>query len=143
MLQCDAGCCRVCSVGRYVSEFFSHQVHSIAVCCGFVAGCLPLGGESLHSGGIQCRALQYVAGCCGLLRGVGSPCARCCRVVQGVAWCVQLGGEFLKSWLFKCNMLQGVVVCCKVEGGEDPYDALSCRTFFAKEPLIIGLFCGK
>jgi len=25
----------------------------------------------------------------------------------------------------------------------NPLDALSCRSFFAKEPLIIGLFCGK
>ena len=30
-----------------------------------------------------------------------------------------------------------------LQGGEDPQDALSCRSFFAKEPLIIGLFCGK
>jgi len=30
-----------------------------------------------------------------------------------------------------------------LQGGEDTYDALSCRSFFAKEPLIIGLFCGK
>jgi len=30
-----------------------------------------------------------------------------------------------------------------VQGGEDSEDALSCRSFFAKEPLVIGLFCGK
>jgi len=31
-----------------------------------------------------------------------------------------------------------------IQGGEDPYDALSCRSLFArKEPLITGLFCGK
>jgi len=30
-----------------------------------------------------------------------------------------------------------------VQGGEDTYNALSCRSFFAKEPLIIGLLCGK
>ena len=30
-----------------------------------------------------------------------------------------------------------------VQGGEDAEDALSCRSLFAKEPLIIGLFCGK
>ena len=30
-----------------------------------------------------------------------------------------------------------------VQGGEDPSDAFSCRLFFAKEPLIIGLFCGR
>jgi len=31
----------------------------------------------------------------------------------------------------------------RIQGGEDPLDALSCRSFFAKEPLITGLFCGK
>jgi len=30
-----------------------------------------------------------------------------------------------------------------IQGGEDPWDVLSCRSFFAKEPLIIGLFCGE
>jgi len=30
-----------------------------------------------------------------------------------------------------------------LQGGEDPQDALSCRAFSAKEPLIIRLFCGK
>ena len=29
------------------------------------------------------------------------------------------------------------------QGGEDPRDALSCMSFFAKEPLTIWLFCGK
>jgi len=30
-----------------------------------------------------------------------------------------------------------------LQGGEDSQDALSCRSFSAKEPLIIGLFSGK
>jgi len=30
-----------------------------------------------------------------------------------------------------------------VQGDEAPYDALSCRLFFAKEPFIVGLFCGR
>ena len=30
-----------------------------------------------------------------------------------------------------------------VQGGEDPQDALSCRSFSAKEPLIIGFFLRK
>ena len=30
-----------------------------------------------------------------------------------------------------------------MQGGEDAWDASSCRSFFAKEPLIIGLFCEK
>ena len=32
---------------------------------------------------------------------------------------------------------------CSVQGSEDTWDALSCRSLSAKEPLIIGLFCGK
>ena len=31
----------------------------------------------------------------------------------------------------------------RVQGGKDPQDPLNCRSFFAKEPLIIQLFCGK
>jgi len=30
-----------------------------------------------------------------------------------------------------------------VQGGQDPQDTLTCRSLSAKEPLIIGLFCGK
>jgi len=30
-----------------------------------------------------------------------------------------------------------------IQGGEDPQDAFSCMSFFAKEPLIIGPGCGK
>ena len=30
-----------------------------------------------------------------------------------------------------------------VQGDEDSEDVLICRSFSAKEPLIIGLFCGK
>jgi len=30
-----------------------------------------------------------------------------------------------------------------IAGGEDPQDALICMSFFAKEPRIIGLICGK
>ena len=30
-----------------------------------------------------------------------------------------------------------------MQGGEDPQDALSRKSFCAKKPLTIGLFCGK
>ena len=30
-----------------------------------------------------------------------------------------------------------------VHSGAESYDALSCRSFIAKEPQIMGLFCGK
>jgi len=56
-----------------------------------------------------------------------------------------------------CSMLPCVAVCCSVlqcivvrsyslpllQGGEDPQDSLRCTSFFAKDSLIIGLFCGK
>ena len=41
-------------------------------------------------------------------------------------------------WLLK-HILRSLLV----QGGEDPYDALRYRSFFAKEPLILRLFCGK
>jgi len=31
----------------------------------------------------------------------------------------------------------------EIQGGEDLYDSLSCKSFSAEEPLIVGLFCGK
>ena len=36
-----------------------------------------------------------------------------------------------------------VELCLWLKVGEDSKDALSCRSFFAKEPLLIGLFCVK
>jgi len=44
----------------------------------------------------------------------------------------------LSHWLF-CNMHMNSLSL--LQGGEDPWDALGCRSFFAKEPLILGLFC--
>jgi len=35
------------------------------------------------------------------------------------------------------------IVRARVQGGVESYDALSCGSFFAKERLIIGLFCGE
>ena len=32
--------------------------------------------------------------------------------------------------------------CSRIQGGEDAEDALSRRSLSAKEPLIVGLFCG-
>jgi len=32
---------------------------------------------------------------------------------------------------------------CVLQDGQNAYDALSCTSLSAKEPLIIGLFCGK
>ena len=38
---------------------------------------------------------------------------------------------------------QNPISITKGQGGEDPWDALRCRSLSAKEPLIIGLFCQK
>ena len=42
-------------------------------------------------------------------------------------------------WGIMCSLFWGK----GVQGGEDSWDALSCRSFFAKEPVFIGLFCRK
>jgi len=42
------------------------------------------------------------------------------------------GHSYFTSTVSDKTLLQ----CC-----EDPYDALSCSSFFVKEPLITGLFC--
>ena len=46
-----------------------------------------------------------------------------------------------------CNTLEHTATHCNtlqhVQGGEDPSNALSWRSFFAKDPLTIGLFCGN
>jgi len=42
-----------------------------------------------------------------------------------------------------CNTADKFSQHAGVQGGEDPQDALSCRSLSLKEPLIIGLYCGK
>ena len=39
--------------------------------------------------------------------------------------------------------LSWTIWCREIQGGEDEEDASSCRSFFTKETLIIGLFCRK
>ena len=72
------------------------------------------------------------------------------RKIRPALCVVEKEGERLQGG--ENSVLQCVVVCCNVcvaveserlQGGEDPWDALSCRSFFAKEPLIVGLFCRK
>ena len=41
------------------------------------------------------------------------------------------------------SALMHILEALCVRGGKDAQDGLSCRSLFAKEPLIIGLFCGK
>jgi len=47
-----------------------------------------------------------------------------------------ISGSFWKNEL----QLRGSLF---IQGGKDSQDPLSCRSFFPKEPIIMGLFCGK
>jgi len=64
-----------------------------------------------------------------------SPCSYACHgSTKCVSKLINVGVETYSSQEAHCSVIQG---------GEDPYDALSCRSFFAKERIIIGLFSGK
>ena len=59
----------------------------------------------------------------------------CIESVLGIYTVQSIGGVF--TVITKCmGNLQ-------LQGGEDPEGALSRRSFSVKEPLRIGLFCGK
>ena len=45
--------------------------------------------------------------------------------------------------IHKVGYVAWLICIARIQGGKDPCDAISCRLFSAKEPLIIGLFCGK
>jgi len=54
------------------------------------------------------------------------------------------GGKIpAKNLRGKRNRCELALFFSLIQSGEDPLDALSCRSFFAKEPLIIGFFCGQ
>jgi len=107
---------------------------------------------------VRCSVLQCdevpssiwcVALCCAVL-----PCesrcqclCECLPLCRCLSLCLYLSLSLCpcqEPLIPRCLVANGLVVACmQVEGGEDPYDALGCRSFSAKEPLIIGLFCGK
>jgi len=65
-------------------------------------------------------------------------------------WTSTLGAEFKTAGIPSISSVIVRVRCesCHIcmhetQDGEDAQDALSCRTLSAKEPLIVGLFCGK
>ena len=58
------------------------------------------------------------------------------KLCSDCAWTIVQQVDF---WVSKLTLCQKNVV----QGGEDIEDASSCRSFFAKETLIIGLFCRK
>ena len=51
--------------------------------------------------------------------------------------------EPVHVYVFFARSVQCTILGASVQGGQGSLDALSCRSFSAKEPLIIGLFCRK
>jgi len=47
------------------------------------------------------------------------------------------------SAIYCSTTSENAKLVCSLQCGVDPYDALSCRSFFAKEPLTTWLFYGK
>jgi len=112
---------------------------------GFDCNTQRLWKRSKFTNVVSCSVFKCVSACCGVLQRV----VACCSVFQCVALC--------------CSVRQCVAVCCSVlqcvacsswrsgskarrqpcTGWQRPIGCLSCRSFFAKEPLITGLFCGK
>jgi len=57
-------------------------------------------------------------------------------------WCLHIS-QNVRVFVMCVCVCVCVRVCLSLQGVEDPYDALSRRSFSAKEPLISGSFCGK
>jgi len=97
---------------------------------------------------LQCVALLWM---CQTSHSSLLQCVAVCCSALHCYWCVR------PLTLHYCRALQCVTVWCShnnvthicgrprtlAQGGKDSYDALSCWSFSAKEPLITGLFCGK
>ena len=81
----------------------------------------------------------YVCVCVCMPFGVQERQEKCVGVCMSVSVSVSVCGVRDHDPFFVLATSQ----CCKFWGGEDAEDALSCRSFSAKEPLIIGLSCGK
>jgi len=97
----------------------------VAVCCRTpLRYSAQTRSEQVH---VRMHAFQSVAVCCSVLQ-----CATVCYSV----FLQRVGAGCCR---FPLEGRAGMML----QGGEDPWDAISCRSFFAKEPLIIGLFFGK
>jgi len=69
----------------------------------------------------------------------------CNTIRSHLTWLVHM--KYMKCLTYQMSdelkRLKNVSYMRFIQGSQDPQDALNCRSFFAKEPLIIGLFCGK
>jgi len=63
-------------------------------------------------------------------------CANSCK------WITTLGLSKMCFRLSKMCLELGAVSSVKIQGSKDVWNALSCRSFSAKEPLNIELYCG-
>ena len=67
-------------------------------------------------------------------------CVCVCVCVCMCKRCANCVGENIVPMTMHHNVFPSLIL---VQVGEDPQDAFSCRSFLAKEPLILRLFCGE
>jgi len=165
----DAGCLTLddwCITCRGVM----HQIQIADVWCITFKSTVVTATRCVMRLALSDAALQCVAVCCSVLQCVAVTCSDnsrreffvcvrehacvCVRVCVSVCVC---GGvcRCLCVWLYVHVILracQQVCACAHVylphcvaavQGGEDAWDALNCRSLSAKEPIILGLFCGQ
>ena len=101
-----------------------------------------------------CSVLQRVAACCSVAKEWLSISPKCpspplCVAVRVAAylfvkWFVKWCCSDFYKWIIQRLCVVHFVLENKIlQGGKDAQDASSCRSLFAKQPLIIGFFGGK
>jgi len=130
ILHLCTGCVWVCMYGlclvyRYTCRIYVwySYIRILRPCTGCVCGCACM--ACVYHTGTHVEYM-YDIGIYGF-----------CALAQGV--CVSVHVWHMYS--IQIHILQICII--QLQGGEDSWDALSCRSCFEKEPLIIGLFCGK
>ena len=164
LLQCVVGCCSV----LHDIAVCCRMLQCVAVCCSVLQGVAECCSEtqeeidqlSRHTGqqdvAVCCSVFQCVAVCYseteqlrrhtgGFRRGrktqIQIPQNPKKKIAASKRNFRRIEKEFPQdpnSAGFKRILWKRPVQC-----GEDAWDALSCRSLFANEPLIIGLFCRK
>jgi len=69
-------------------------------------------------------------------------CSSICRCIHVISWQALYAYMYIYIYMYE-YMIYLDVCCMQIKSGENTQDALKCRLFSAKEPQIIGRFCGK
>ena len=149
-----------CSVLHFIAACCA-VLHSVAACCTvlhlntskrkirFARLFFNTRYNTLQRTATHCNTLQHAATHCHILQQTWPPSARLFATytythlfLWGLWNSPIFEGPLTKSQLYRAFEI-ALSLWIALPGGEDAYGAWSCRSFFAKEPLIIGLFCGK